>query len=72
MSPIDYSKWGHIDISDDEDLQHPNIDKASLWKWEKEARYARYEEQEKVFVNYTIFLQFSNDSTFLHIYLEKK
>lgn len=50
--PIDYSRWGHIDVSDDEDLQHPNIDKESLWRWEKQSRYERYAreaaEKEKV------------------------
>ena len=40
--PIDYSRWGHIDVSDDEDMQHPNIDKESLWRWEKQSRYERY------------------------------
>jgi len=39
--PIDYSKWNNIEISDDEDDQHPNIDTASLNKWRHEARVQR-------------------------------
>ncbi|XP_067950733.1 hsp90 co-chaperone Cdc37-like [Watersipora subatra] len=42
--PIDYSKWNHIEISDDEDDQHPNIDTASLNKWRHEARLQRMAE----------------------------
>lgn len=45
--PIDYSKWSKIEISDDEDDQHPNIDKASLNKWRHEARIERQKESEK-------------------------
>jgi len=46
---IDYSKWDHIELSDDEDDTHPNIDTASLNKWRHEARMARMAEdlQEK-------------------------
>mmetsp|Transcript_16796 Transcript_16796/g.49427 ORF Transcript_16796/g.49427 Transcript_16796/m.49427 type:complete len:100 (+) Transcript_16796:120-419(+) len=36
--PIDYSRWSKIDISDDEDDTHPNVDTASLFKWRHEAR----------------------------------
>eukprot|EP00124_Ichthyophonus_hoferi_P002141 Ihof_evm2s135 gene=Ihof_evmTU2s135 len=39
--PLDYSRWNHIEISDDEDDQHPNIDKESLWRWKKQARVER-------------------------------
>ena len=79
---VDYSKWNNIDVSEDEDDYHPNIDQvvclmnggvipryislrsavcvfasnliyialppvrqASLWKWKKEARVLR-EQQE--------------------------
>eukprot|EP01134_Creolimax_fragrantissima_P005169 CFRG5169T1 len=41
MSVIDYSRWNHIEISDDEEDQHPNIDKESLWRWKKQARVER-------------------------------
>lgn len=30
--PIDYSKWKNIEVSDDEDDTHPNIDTPSLFR----------------------------------------
>ena len=42
--PIDYKKWDHIEVSDDEDDTHPNIDTPSLFKWRHEARVQRMEE----------------------------
>lgn len=33
MSRIDYSVWDHIEVSDDEDETHPNIDTPSLFRW---------------------------------------
>ena len=30
--PLDYSKWDNIEISDDEDDTHPNVDTPSLFK----------------------------------------
>jgi len=47
MSSLNYSKWDHIEVSDDEDDTHPNIDTPSLFKWRHEARVQRMEEQEK-------------------------
>lgn len=41
---MDYSKWNNIEISDDEDDTHPNIDKHSLFKWRHEARVQRMKE----------------------------
>ncbi|XP_074593662.1 cell division cycle protein 37 isoform X2 [Brevipalpus obovatus] len=41
---IDYSKWKDIEVSDDEDDTHPNIDKHSLFKWRHEARVQRMNE----------------------------
>mgnify|MGYP000362819129 CR=1 FL=1 len=41
---VDYSKWKDIEISDDEDDTHPNIDKHSLFKWRHEARLNRMKE----------------------------
>ncbi|VDM32453.1 unnamed protein product [Hydatigera taeniaeformis] len=38
---MDYSKWDHIEVSDDEDDTHPNIDTASLFRWRHEARLNR-------------------------------
>lgn len=47
--PIDYSKWKDIEVSDDEDDTHPNIDTPSLFRWRHQARIERMSaaEQEK-------------------------
>lgn len=47
MSRLDYSKWDHIEISDDEDDTHPNIDTPSLFRWRHQARVDRMAEREK-------------------------
>ncbi|CAC5402614.1 CDC37 [Mytilus coruscus] len=47
MSTINYSKWDHIEISDDEDDTHPNIDTPSLFRWRHQARLERMEQQKK-------------------------
>nr|XP_054775196.1 hsp90 co-chaperone Cdc37-like [Lytechinus pictus] len=44
---VDYSKWDHIEVSDDEDDTHPNIDTPSLFRWRHKARVERMEEQKK-------------------------
>lgn len=44
--PIDYSKWKSIEVSDDEDDTHPNIDTASLFRWRHQARLERMREME--------------------------
>lgn len=44
---INYSKWDHIEISDDEDDTHPNIDTASLFRWRHQARIEKMEKAEK-------------------------
>ncbi|XP_019950295.1 hsp90 co-chaperone Cdc37 [Paralichthys olivaceus] len=44
MSKIDYSVWDHIEVSDDEDDTHPNIDTPSLFRWRHQARVERMEE----------------------------
>lgn len=44
---LDYSKWDHIEVSDDEDDTHPNIDTPSLFRWRHQARVERMEEQTK-------------------------
>ncbi|KAL7055618.1 hypothetical protein AAHC03_022731 [Spirometra sp. Aus1] len=41
MSTLSYSKWDHIEISDDEDDTHPNIDTPSLFRWRHQARLER-------------------------------
>lgn len=45
MSVINYSKWDHIEISDDEGETHPNVDTPSLFKWRHESRILRKEEE---------------------------
>ncbi|NXK87973.1 CDC37 protein, partial [Formicarius rufipectus] len=40
---VDYSVWDHIEVSDDEDETHPNIDTASLFRW----RHQRMEQFQK-------------------------
>ncbi|CAG2122909.1 unnamed protein product, partial [Medioppia subpectinata] len=44
---VDYSKWKAIEISDDEDDTHPNIDTASLFRWRHQARVERMDEFQK-------------------------
>jgi len=44
---VDYKKWDHIEVSDDEDDTHPNIDTPSLFKWRHEARVQREDEMKK-------------------------
>ncbi|KAI4896176.1 hypothetical protein NFI96_003832 [Prochilodus magdalenae] len=47
MTTIDYSVWDHIEVSDDEDDTHPNIDTPSLFKWRHQARVERMEAFQK-------------------------
>jgi len=47
MSRLDYSKWDHIEISDDEDDTHPNVDTPSLFRWRHQARLDRMAERNK-------------------------
>lgn len=46
--PIDYSKWKDIEVSDDEDDTHPNVDTPSLFRWRHQARVQKMEEKEHV------------------------
>ncbi|KAF7271776.1 cell division cycle protein 37 [Rhynchophorus ferrugineus] len=41
---VDYSKWKNIEVSDDEDDTHPNIDTPSLFRWRHQARIERMQE----------------------------
>lgn len=45
---VDYSKWNNIEVSDDEDDTHPNIDTPSLFRWRHQARVDRMAEAEQV------------------------
>lgn len=44
---VDYSKWKNIEVSDDEDDTHPNIDTPSLFRWRHQARVERMEQMEQ-------------------------
>jgi len=46
MSKLDYSKWDNIEVSDDEDDTHPNVDTPSLFRWRHQARLDRMKERE--------------------------
>ena len=45
--PFDYSKWDNIELSDDEDDVHPNIDKESWFRMKHRSRVEREEREEK-------------------------
>ncbi|KAF5397824.1 hsp90 co-chaperone Cdc37 [Paragonimus heterotremus] len=61
MAKLDYSKWDHIEVSDDEDDTHPNIDTPSLFRWRHQARLERDEawrkEKAEFEGSYKAFLQ---------------
>ncbi|KAF7257065.1 hypothetical protein EG68_07060 [Paragonimus skrjabini miyazakii] len=61
MAKLDYSKWDHIEVSDDEDDTHPNIDTPSLFRWRHQARLERDEawrkEKAEFEASYKAFLQ---------------
>jgi cell division cycle protein 37 len=44
---FDYSKWDHIELSDDEDDVHPNIDKESWFRMRHRSRVEREDNEEK-------------------------
>eukprot|EP00746_Dinoflagellata_sp_MGD_P167080 gnl/MRDRNA2_/MRDRNA2_97421_c0_seq1.p1 gnl/MRDRNA2_/MRDRNA2_97421_c0~~gnl/MRDRNA2_/MRDRNA2_97421_c0_seq1.p1 ORF type:complete len:244 (+),score=67.58 gnl/MRDRNA2_/MRDRNA2_97421_c0_seq1:73-804(+) len=44
--PFDYSKWDRLEISDDEDDFHPNIDNALMIRLKREQRAKREAEEE--------------------------
>jgi len=44
---VDYSKWKNIELSDDEDETHPNVDTPSLFRWRHQARVERMAEKDK-------------------------
>jgi len=44
---FNYSKWDNIELSDDEDDVHPNIDKESWFRLKHRSRVEREEKEEK-------------------------
>ena len=51
--PFDYSKWDKIELSDDEEDVHPNIDKESWFRMKHRSRVEReqHEEADKKRIN---------------------
>lgn len=45
--PFDYSKWDNIELSDDEDDVHPNIDRESWFRMKHRSRVEREENEDK-------------------------
>lgn len=45
--PFDYSKWDNIELSDDEEDCHPNIDKESWFRMKHRTRVEREDHEEK-------------------------
>eukprot|EP00578_Thalassiosira_sp_NH16_P014781 CAMPEP_0181126650 /NCGR_PEP_ID=MMETSP1071-20121207/27755_1 /TAXON_ID=35127 /ORGANISM="Thalassiosira sp., Strain NH16" /LENGTH=452 /DNA_ID=CAMNT_0023212291 /DNA_START=225 /DNA_END=1583 /DNA_ORIENTATION=- len=45
--PFDYSKWDNIELSDDEDDVHPNIDKESWFRLKHRSRVEREDREDK-------------------------
>lgn len=45
--PIDYHRWDKIEVSDDEDDTHPNVDTPSLFRWRHQARLERMAEKKQ-------------------------
>mmetsp|Transcript_12572 Transcript_12572/g.19350 ORF Transcript_12572/g.19350 Transcript_12572/m.19350 type:complete len:430 (+) Transcript_12572:118-1407(+) len=45
--PFDYSKWDNIELSDDEDDLHPNIDKESWFRMKHRSRVEREANEDK-------------------------
>jgi cell division cycle protein 37 len=44
---FNYSKWDNIELSDDEDDVHPNIDKESWFRMKHRSRVEREENEDK-------------------------
>ncbi|KAJ1159834.1 hypothetical protein NDU88_000338 [Pleurodeles waltl] len=44
---VDYSVWDKIEVSDDEDDTHPNIDRPSLFCWRHQAHVEHMEQVQK-------------------------
>ena len=42
---MNYDKWKKIEVSDDEDDTHPNIDTPSLFRWRHQARVERRDQR---------------------------
>lgn len=45
--PVDYSKWDNIELSDDEEDVHPNIDRESWFRMKHRSRVEREDHEDK-------------------------
>lgn len=68
--PIDYSKWDHIEISDDSDIEvHPNVDKQSFIKWKQrdihEKRHQRNIEIKSILIQLTMYAKLNERVDYL-------
>lgn len=45
--PFDYSKWDNIELSDDEEDVHPNIERESWFRMKHRSRVEREEHEDK-------------------------
>ena len=45
--PFDYSKWDKIELSDDEEDVHPNIDRESWFRMKHRSRVEREDHEDK-------------------------
>lgn len=68
--PIDYSKWDHIELSDDSDIEvHPNVDKRSFINWKQrdihEKRQQRNIEIKSILVQLTMYAKLNERVDFL-------
>ncbi|RCK57943.1 Hsp90 co-chaperone Cdc37 [Candida viswanathii] len=68
--PIDYSKWDHIEISDDSDIEvHPNVDKQSFIRWKQrdihEKRHQRNIEIKSILIQLTMYAKLNERVDYL-------
>ena len=58
---FNYSKWDNIELSDDEDDIHPNIDKESWFRMKHRSRVERedHEDKDKKRINSEVCVTFS-------------
>lgn len=68
--PINYSKWDHIELSDDSDIEvHPNVDKRSFIRWKqqdiREKRAQRNQEIKTLLVQLTMYKKLNDRVDYL-------
>ena len=64
---LKYSKWDHIEVSDDEGDSHPNIDQKLMARLKKEKRMRDYEEFRWEFLSsWRMFYRFYTEFQFFY------